>query len=193
MFNIFQQSWTLLISAAMSLLVLYIIRDILADKKIRYLWLIPIILALAGFCLDYFIKTDLEQINLIIETCSEAFENENYPALTGLLCPDYRDSYHKSPEELLSYCRALLREPLIETNKILAREIEITASTAKAVIVVWTFFDKQGFVYQYKPMQLTKLKLHLVKNRPNSLQDWEIKQIDILEVDHKKANWSALK
>ncbi|MHC4221117.1 MAG: hypothetical protein ACYST9_01740 [Planctomycetota bacterium] len=189
MFNIFEQPWTLLITAVVLLLVTWVIRDTKFLKKHWYLWLLPFFLAGSAFALDHLIATDHEQISLLTKTAIKAIEEENTPALVTLISDNYRDSHHPTKSAFVSYFRELLSEPLIEKNTTTATRIELSPPQATVTIVVWTTFDRHGWVYQYKQMQLTKAKLTLQKEQTK----WLINRIDIIEVDKRPASWGHLR
>ncbi|MHC4075911.1 MAG: hypothetical protein ACYSRZ_05805 [Planctomycetota bacterium] len=195
MFNIFEQPWTLLVASAVLLLILKLLS---LPKKLWYLWLTPLLLAGIALPLDHFIKTDREKINHLVNSVLDAFEQENAAAISVLISADYKDSYHNSKTALVSYCKSLLSGPLIEKNQKTSAVINITAPDATAVLMVWTTFDKAGFVYQYKAYQLTEVKLYLQKQSlPESkspISDcWLICRAEILEIDHRPADWRNIK
>jgi hypothetical protein len=195
MFNIFEQAWTLLVASAVLLVTVKLWRP---PKKFWYLWLVPLLLAGIGLSLDHFIKTDREKINHLINSVLDALEQENTAAISVLVSTDYKDSYHNSKTALMSYCKSLLSRPLIEKNQKTSAVINITAPDATAVLTVWTTFDKEGFVYQYKTCQLTEVKLYLQKQSPPESKSpgsdrWLIHRAEILEIDHRPTGWPDIK
>ncbi|MHC4239449.1 MAG: hypothetical protein ACYSUC_06790, partial [Planctomycetota bacterium] len=62
MLNIFQQPWTILLVAVITSLAISIYRWLFPEKSRRWQLLVPLVIALAGFALDFLVKTDLEKI-----------------------------------------------------------------------------------------------------------------------------------
>ena len=101
MWNITEQPWTLLTAAVIALLVFAIIKNSLSDKYRLLCWFIPVLIASLGLGLDYFIKTDTEQIKAIIKICVKAVENEQPDVIEPLVADDYQDSMHKNKKEIM--------------------------------------------------------------------------------------------
>jgi hypothetical protein len=190
MFNIFEQPWTLLIAAGLSLLLILIIRRIYPQKQRWRQFLVPATLVIAAFGIDFLVQTDLEKINSIIQIGMKAIEDEDLNTLETLVSPSYHDAIHDTKQDLMTYCRILLSEPLVAKNIKTDSLIEISPPTAMAALVVFTEFDQQSYMYQYKHFQLTKAKLHFQKEPDGK---WLINQIEILEIDKKPFEWDYLK
>ena len=113
---IFEQPWPLLITAGVVLLLVVIFRSVFPQKRRWWQWLLPAVLAVAAFGLDFLVKTDLEKINAVIKTGTKAVEEENPDAIEAIIADNYRDSYHKTKDELMRHCRIVLEEPLVEKS-----------------------------------------------------------------------------
>jgi len=187
MWNIFEQPWTLLTAAIIILLVMLIIRSILPEKKHLWQLLLPVLIAASAFALDLLIQTDLEKINAVINAGVKAVEQENSDAIEPIISDNYHDSFHKTKNDLMNYCRRRLSEPLVEKNIKRIVTIDIQEKLATAVFTVRIVFDQRSYIYQsYKPIILTKLKLDLQKEPDNN---WRITQAELLEIDMQPVNW----
>jgi len=190
MLNIFEQPWTLLIAAVATLPVLLMVRSIFPEKRHWWQLALPPLLAVAAFGLDLFVQTDLEKINVLIDTGIKAAKEENPNAIDAVISANYHDSYHNTKKDLMDYCRALFSQPLIEKNKKLALAIEISPPTATATFTVLTRFDKQSYVYQsFKSQMLVKVQINLQKQPDKS---WLINRAEILELDRQPVNWKNI-
>jgi hypothetical protein len=191
MSSIFEQPWTMLTGAAFCLVVIITIRQAFPDKRRAWQFAIPALLAVAAFGLDEFIKTDLEKINLLIETGMNAVENETPDVIGTIISPDYRDSRHNSKQILMAHCRSLLKELKIEKNKKLELNIEISAPTATVLLKVLTRFDEQGLSKQLPtPFLTTRLKLYLEKTRE---KQWLIGRAEVLEINNQRIEWKDIR
>ena len=191
MFNIFEQPWTLLITAIIVLFVMLMFRRIFPEKRHWWQLALPAFLAVAAFGLNWLVQTDLEKIKAVINTGVKAAEKENCDAIEKILSDNYRDSYHNTKQDLMRYCRDLLSEPLVEKNIKRIVSIEISLPKATVTLTVRTVFDKRSYVYQnFKRLMLTKVKLDLQKEQDNR---WLITRAEILEIDRQPINWKDIR
>jgi hypothetical protein len=189
MWNIFEQPWTLLGAAVLTLFGVLTFRSVWYEKRRSWQWLLPVFVAVLGVGLDLAVTTDLEKINQLIKTGIKAVEEENLPAIGRLLASDYRDSYHQSKESLLARCRARLHPPAVQRVRPISRKIEITPPEAKVALTVWMTFDKDSFWAQaYKPTALVAVQFYL-HQQPD--QSWLVHRIEILEVDKTPVTWGV--
>lgn len=191
MWNIFEQPWTLLTAAIITLLVLMIVRQKVAEKHFWWIWLLPFALAAAAFALDFLVQTDLEKIDAAITAAVKAVEDENPDAIEPIIAENYHDSLNDTKQDLLYFCRRKFAAPLVEKN--IKRIVSIDISGQKAIVVftVRVLFDQQSYIYQaYKRLVLTKVKVELQKQPDNQ---WLISRAELLEIDMQPTSWRNLK
>jgi len=187
---IFEQPWPLLITAATVLLLVLILRSILPEKRHAWQWLLPALLVAAAFGLDYLVETDLEKINAVIDIAVMAVEEENPDVIEAIIADNYRDSFHKSKNELMYHCRVKLAEPLIEKNIKRIQAVEVSSQNATAAFTVRMLFDKRSYVYQsFKERLHVKAELDLQKQPDGTLL---ITRTEILELDLHPVNWKDI-
>jgi hypothetical protein len=187
MFNCFENPWGLITIAVVALLVLLILRSIAPQKCRWWLWLLPVILVIAAFSLDYLVETDLEKINAVIDKGVKAVENEDADSIEKIIADDYRDSYHRSKNDLMSHCRAALSEPLVEKNIKRIVSIDVQPPKATAIFTVRVLFDKRSYVYQgFKQQIVTEVQADLQKQPDNR---WLINRVELLKIDFQPASW----
>jgi hypothetical protein len=187
---IFEQPWPLLITAATVSLLVLIVRSILPEKRHAWQWLLPALLVAAAFGLDFLVETDLEKINAVIDIGVKAVEEENPDAIEPIIADNYRDSFHRSKNELMRHCRIRLSEPLIEKNIKRTQSVELSSQNATAVFTVRMLFDKRGYIYQSFKQQLhVKAKVNLHKQSDGR---WLITRTEILELDLRPVNWKDI-
>jgi hypothetical protein len=190
MFDIFEQPWTLLIAAIIVLLVIWVLRCIFPEKRHWWQWLLPAFLTVAAFGFDLLIQTDLEKINVVINTGIQAVEEENPDAIEAIISDNYRDSYHNTKKDLMEHCRARLSEPLVAKNKKRPPIIEISPPKATVTLTVIIHFDKQSYVYQDIRLMWAKVKLDLQKEQDKR---WLINRAEVLELNKQQANWRDIR
>jgi len=198
MWNVFEQPWTMLVTAAVVFLVMQIVCMVLSKKR-RWLaigrFALPAFIALLGLGLDYFVQTDLEQIKTLIKTSVKAVENEDCGTIEPLISENYRDSFHSGKAALMAHCGTVLIKPLIEKNVLHIIEIKISPPKATAVFTVRIVFDKQGEVYQsFRHTMLVKVKLDFQKEpvQLKSKMNWLIGSVELLEIDMQPVNWKHI-
>jgi len=191
MFNIFEQPWTLTVTAVLVLLGLLQFRSIFPEKRHRWQWLLPTFLAVAAFGLDFFVKTDLEKVKAVIKTGIRAVEQENCDAIEAIIAEGYHDSYHDTKASLVAHCRRELSRSAVEKNKKASLQIEMSPPQVTALLTVWTRFDKDSHVAQtYKQLFLIEVRLYLQKQHDKR---WLISRVELLELDKQPVSWRQIR
>ena len=190
MFAIFEHPWGLLIAAIIALLVVLSIRNISPEKFRWWQWLIPLFIAACAFGVDYLVETDIEQIKAVIKAGTKAVEDENPNAIDAIISAAYNDSHHRTKEALISHCKALLSAPIVEKNRRRNLIIELSLPRAVVTLTVLTLFDKESYIYEFKHLMLTKIKLNLQKEPDKR---WLINRVEILEIDKQPVDWQYIR
>lgn len=147
--------------------------------------MLPVIIAIAAFAIDYFVQTDTEKIKDVIAKAVRAVEKEDAEAIGPLILNDYRDSLHASKQALLDNCKERLSEPIIEKNVHGIVSLDVRPPNATSVFTVRIVFDPQGPIYEFRKMMLFKLQAELRKEGTN----WLFTRVEVLEIDLQPANW----
>jgi hypothetical protein len=187
MWNIFEQPWTLLITAVVLALFVAVINPFIEAKSKRLLWLIPLLVAVAAPLLDFAVETDREKIQGVINAGVNALENENAAGIAAIVAEDYHDSMHRDKAALVRHCRAVLRPPLIDKVFSSVRQMEITGRTAAVTVLNRIFFDPKSEVAQRAQVIIVEVKVDLQKNPDGN---WLITHTEIQAVNGKPASWS---
>ncbi len=87
MTNIFQTPWLLLFISLVLLMVVAVLRQSFPEKQRWWQLLLPLVLAIIAFGLDYFIKTDYEKVKHVIKCARDAVVAEDADALARTLSP----------------------------------------------------------------------------------------------------------
>jgi hypothetical protein len=186
--NIYEQPWLLLIVSVAVLLAVFIFRAIFPQRHKWWLWLLPVLLAVSAFAVDYFVQTDAEKVRSLLAEAAKDVEKEDVEALTPLFSKDYHDSFHASKEALFDNCRWWLSQPIIEKNVLRIVSLEVEPPNAEAVFTVRVVFDPQGPVFEYRKMMLFKLRADFSKQADR----WYFSRIEVLEIDLQPADWQHI-
>jgi len=191
MFSFFEQPWTLFIIAVAVLYAIFRLRSIFPKKRRWWQWLIPVLIAVSAFGLDWIIQTDFEKINTLIYTGIKAVEEEETSAIEAIVSADYQDSRHSSKEHLIAHGRRELSQSLVEESKKLSLQLEISPPTATVDLIVIVKFEEDSYVAQnYKQSLIVEAKLYLQKEPDKK---WLINRVEILKIDNQPVNWRQIR
>lgn len=191
MFDFFEQPYTLIGAAVIVLFGVFTFRSVIPEKRHWRQFLLPVFVVAVGIGLDLLVQTDLEKINSAIKTVMKAVEEEDCDSIEAFISSDYRDSYHKSKQELISHCRRRLSPGLIVKNKKTGSLVELSPAEARATIFLTTTFDKNSYVSQnYKPFIFFKIEL-VFEKQPD--KRWLISRGELLEIDKQPAKWNDIR
>ena len=189
MFNVFENPWGLIVIAVVIFFIILVSQTISPQKRLRWLKVIPVLLAVAAFGIDFLVETDREKISAAITTVVKAAENETPDLIEPVIANDYRDSLHNSKSVLMSYFRRALSEPLIRKNIERIRSIDIQPPRAIVIFTVRILFDQQSSVYQgFKQQLLVEAQADLEKQSDGR---WLINRIEPLKLDNQPATWQS--
>ena len=191
MFDFFEQPYTLIGAAVLVLFGMLTFRSVIPEKRRWWQLLMPALVVAAAFGMDLAVRTDLEKINAVINTCIKAVEEEDCNAIEAIIAEDYRDSYHNTKRDLMRHCRTRLSQPLVEKNKKRACLVQLSPPTATATLFATIIFEKDSYVsVNYKAWLMVEARLSF-QEQPD--KTWLINRIEILELDRQPTNWSQIR
>ncbi len=189
MWNIFEQPWTLLITAAVLLLVVAVIYPFVHAKSKRRLWLIPLLVALMAPVLDFAVSTDREKIENVIDTGVKAFENEDCDVIAAVLAENYKDSAHSDKTALVQHCRVVLRPPAVSRVYDSILQMQVSGNTASLTMLNRIFFDEQSYYAEFAKLVLVKVQIDLEKGLDGN---WLITRTEVLAINNQPTKWSNI-
>jgi len=192
MFNFFEQPWTLIGAAVLVLFGILTFRSVFPEKRRRWQLALPVLLAVAAFALDYFVKTDLEKVNIVIRKGIRAVEQEDCDTIEQIISPDYNDSYHSNKTSLMEHCRAELGQPVVEKCTKTGLSIEITPPNATVNLTVIIRFEKNSRIAKdyYSQIMWITTQVYLKKQPDKS---WLINRMELLEINKQPVNWQQVR
>jgi len=167
-------------------------RSVFPEKRRRWQLALPVLLAVAAFALDYFVKTDLEKVNIVIRKGIRAVEQEDCDTIEQIISPDYNDSYHSNKTSLMEHCRAELGQPVVEKCTKTGLSIEITPPNATVNLTVIIRFEKNSRIAKdyYSQIMWITTQVYLKKQPDKS---WLIDRMELLEINKQPVNWQQVK
>lgn len=177
--------------AAAGLSIWLIISIIQLDDRSSYIWFLPLVLIIAGFGLDWLVKTDSEKISLAINKCRQAVRQQDVELLDSIISEQYQDSYHSSKQALLQHFRNYFSQPLCDS--ITKTYMQTDKKDGQAVVTAAFFltFNPKSFpAKDYGVLNATvavRIKLKKEKDK-----QWRIYETEITEVNNQPFSWSAV-
>jgi hypothetical protein len=188
MANVFESPWLLLIVAIASLVTILLLHMVLPAKKRYWHLLLPIAIALAAFAVDHFIKTDNEKIHYTINKAVKAVESENINILSTTIDRNYKDTFHKNRDGLITHAQNILSQPIIEKIYWSMITIDIKTSGTTASIIARVVFEPD--FQQYSRMVLVEANMSLKKQKNSN---WLIEKAEITEINKQPFKWNSIK
>lgn len=191
MFNFFEQPYTLIGAAVLVLFGMLTFRSVFPEKRRWWQMPVPALVVAAAFVLDFAVRTDLEKINAVINTCIKAVQEEDCDAIEATIAENYHDSYHNTKRDLMRHCRSQLSQPLVEKSTKRACLVQLSPPDARAALFATIVFEKDSYVsVNYKAWLMVEVQLNF---REQGDKTWLINRAEVIEIDKQPANWSQIR
>jgi hypothetical protein len=199
MFNIFEYPFVGIGLAVIVMVARWIFDAIRPDKKRKWHFAVPFVIAVSAFAIAHFVETDKEKVRRAISKGIKAFEQQKIEPIREIIADDYRDPYHSSKDFIVAYCQALFQTATVEKISIFNRQIEMDSTGSPQVNDDKATFTTEGLVKfteesemakMSKPFLIVKARFHLIKTLQKK---WLINSSEILELDRKPVNWGEIK
>jgi len=187
--NLFETPWLLLFIALLLLIVVWFIRQSLPEKRTWPLLLAPAALAILGLGLDYFVRTDYERIDTVLEKGRRAALNGNTEALADVLAKDYSDRIHGSKHELVSFFKSFFQKSKFDGIRRTSSEIVADPPRATADCAFRVQLAPDNAYTQAAGLYFVKLRFTLSK-QPDG--NWLISRADLQEVNFQAMGWKDI-
>ncbi len=189
MTNIFQTPWLLLFVSLVLLMIVAVWRQSYPEKQRWWQLLLPLVLAIIAFGLDYFVKTDYEKVKHTIKCTRDAVVAEDADALARTLSPGYSDRSHNSGGQLVRFMRSFFTTTKIDKAPQTTGKIVIDAPTATAENVYRVHVEPNSAYTQAASLYYVKVRIRLTKNAD---AQWLITGCELLELNFQPFHWRDL-
>ncbi len=187
MVNIFQYPWLLLILSFIVLVIVTSIRRSWPENNHWWQPILPLLVAGAAFAVDMLVVTDHEAIETVIDSVMQAAIAQDTETIDAFISESYRDTSHRSKQELATYCQRLLAEPIAEKIKYRSFLLEIDAPDAQVETEVVVHLHPDSIYAIAGALTFVKMKIALKKG-PD--KDWLIASSEITSVNNQKFGWN---
>jgi hypothetical protein len=190
MFDFAEQPWTLLGISVIVLFGVMTYRSVVPEKRHGWQWLIPLVTAAAAFGIDSFIQTDKERVISVMDAGIQAVEAKHFNNAASYISDDYRDSFHRSKEQLIDHAQRQLDMNMVEKCKMTNSLITISGNKATVNLFMQITLNKNSSaVREYNiPLFQLKLDIYLIKQNDK----WLIDCIELRNVNLQPVRWSEI-
>lgn len=189
MYDIFQSPWVLIGVSAAVWLVAAIIRVMFPEKKHWWHMAAAVVIFAAAFGVDYFVQTDREKIDSLIDRGIEATVAADVEGVGAIIGDNYADRVHKSKADFVDTCRAYFRRPTVESIK--RSYYKVTITGISAVVDMNAVVHLAGENSEMPTIQMIPVKLKIACTR-NGEKDWTVSSADLVEMNNNPVNWNDI-
>lgn len=188
MTDVFDNPWLLLTVAAILLVPAAIARQARPQWGYRPL-LVPLLVALLGLGLDFFVQTDKEKIHAILSDCRRAAIAGDIGPINAAVCERYNDGFHRSRDDFIAAAERGIQQAAIA--KVRFQRLDLTLQEQQAVMEIdaVVHLSDQSRYAQYGSLLFVSLWLEFAK-QPSG--DWCIARAGVTAVNNQPVNWGAV-
>ncbi|MHC4855304.1 MAG: hypothetical protein ACYS72_02750 [Planctomycetota bacterium] len=187
MWNIFENGWLLLTLAGVSLVVASIVRQEKPEWGYKPL-LVPLLLAVLAFGMDYAFTTDFEAVSAIVPACKQAAIDGNPDRIMELISPNYRDKYHNDRTDLHSRVRHTITGASIKKIRTQSHTVTVEGAKARSELIVAVHMNNDSRYAAYGTFFMVEINFDYEKID----EEWYILQMDIKTVNYQPMKWSEI-
>jgi hypothetical protein len=201
MWNIFEYPFVGIGLAIVSMFGLWIFGAFWPDKKRKWHFTIPFVIAILAFAIAYLVQTDKEKITAAVNKGIKAFQTQDIQPIKEIIADDYSDTAHSSKAFIIAYCQALFQTATVEKITLYSRQLNIENNSATFTTEGLVKFTESSQIARMgKPLLLVKTRLNFKKTQDKNRASasfaptrWLINSSEILELDRNPVNWNQLR
>ena len=187
--NIFQSPLPVLIVSLVLLAVLAIVRQVQPDRCSRGLLILPFAIAIAGFAVEYLVKTDYEKIEAVIDRSINGAIDGDVAEIARTLSGDYSDRTHDSKRDMLRRCSIFFANTTIDKVSKRYNRIAISGSEATAELRVRVHLEMRHEYMAGAGLVFVNLEYHFAKTPGGN---WLIDRIEPVSVNDQPFGWKSV-
>lgn len=185
MWNIFENCWLLLTLAGITLIAASIIRQEKPQWGFKPL-LVPLLLLIFAFGLDYLVTTDHEAVRSIVPACRRACIAENPNAIMQHISPNYSDSAHKDRDSFRNAVERVIPHASIKKVRIQSHVITIQKNTAESELAAAVHFNTDTRYTEAGSLVFVEMEFQYEKIG----EMWYIQRIEVTSVNYQPMDWN---
>lgn len=187
MWNVLENSWLLLTIAGVAFVVASVVRQEKSEWGYKPL-LIPLLLALLAFGLDYFFTTDYEDVSAIVPACKRAAVNNDPAAISKFISPNYRDRHHLDKAAMDRAVESRLQRASIKKIRTQAHVVTIDGDQAQSRLNVGVHLNRDSKYSAAGTFVLVEMEFEYEKIG----DQWLIQRMDVSSVNQQSMDWGDI-
>lgn len=187
--SIFQSPLVLIWVAVGLWMVASIVRITIPEKKRLWHMIVPLVVFAAAFGADYFVKTDREKIDILIDRGIEATVAADVEAIETMIGDDYADRIHRSKADFMGKCRRTFRRALAESIRPTYCNISVDGTSAVVNMGAVVHLIPQNT--EMPGVQIVPVKLR-IECKIYGERDWKFSSVELVEVNNNPVNWNGI-
>lgn len=184
MWNIFENCWLLITLAGISWVISSVVRQEKPEWGYKPL-LVPLLLAVLAFGLDYAFTTDYEAVSSIVPGCKRAAVAANPDGIMKFVSPNYHDRYHKDKTALEARIRHIISKSSINKIRTQAHNITINGQQAESELSVAVHLNNDSRYAEYGTFHLVEMKFEYEKIAGK----WYVQRMTLQSIDNHPMDW----
>jgi hypothetical protein len=191
MWNIFEQPWTGLVIAVITLNVIAVVRWFVPLER-KWLFIPPVAIALLGLALCYLVETDKEKVQHVIAQGIKAIREQKADDLEKLFSPQYSDGAHATKKDFVRSWRLWLGEVKLE-NAGVSNAVYDMGKAKATVTFNWSIrFGKQTGTFDYMTGVILYGQARVVLAETTG-RKWLIQSTELLEIMDQSTSWQKVR
>ncbi|MBN1818561.1 MAG: hypothetical protein JW828_14455 [Sedimentisphaerales bacterium] len=191
MTNILEEPWLLLFVSLVALGGIVLFRQSGAGQQSGgKLFLIPLGIALLGFGLDRFIKTDREKIESTLNRSIRFARTRNFEDFDTIFSPNYSDAFHRNRDQLRQFCESSLA--MADIERLSKRRFLLTIRKDAAEADLSVMVRLRGLTREYagsKSLFFVEARLYF-EAMPDGR--WMIRSCELVSLNNQPFNWGGV-
>jgi hypothetical protein len=188
MWNIFENGWLLLTLAGVALVIASIVRQEKPEWGYKPL-LVPLLLAVLAFGLDYWVTTDYEAVSGIVPACRKAAVAGNTNGIMRHISPIYTDSRHKNRAALQNAIERILPRASIKKIRFQSHVITINGDAAESECLAAVHLNTDSGYAAAGSLVFVAMRFGYEKIDTT----WSIDRMEVTEVNYQPMNWGDIR
>ncbi len=178
----FESPWILIIAAVLLFCAIAIFRNAKPEKARWWQWLLPVLVLVAAFAIDYLVETDTEKIQSRIKTARDAVVASDPETIINMIDEDYFDSRRLDKAIITSKCRQYLGRPFADKIKINSSFVTINGTEAVCDINVTVHLSNASDYADYANIALVSAKIGFVQRG----SEWFVSSVVIEKINNNE-------
>ena len=188
--NIFETPWLLLMISAAVWMIITIVALMKGMENRRWRLLLPLLLGMIAFGVDYFVKTDHEKIDSLVTILTESAVDGNLSQLEMIVSENYSDAKNKSKRHLLAFCKPIYGRGQIQKINRKYFDINVTRPKAKCDLDMVVILDPESSYAMAGNIVAIETRLHLSRSDDGM---WQIVSSEILKANNYDVSWKTVR